>query len=283
MKQYTAWMVDLKGSRDYELSDRSDIQNHIAETCASLNRIFAPSLLHEVAFSAGDELQGLFRNPSAAYCYARLFRMLLWPAQVRSGFGVGSWDIRITDAGTTAQDGQAYHRAREAIAQAGTQDEWPALFHSGSKNDIYINFAMDTEIHLCEQMTGGQYEIMLMTELAYPICVEGIMEPEKVSELADVLEHRSRYGYYARSQKQDAFDFFKLSPQAVTPVYADADFPGLYISAGKMRGMPTTIAQLSGMSRQSVEQKIKLANIYRARNAAIVVLRMLSEEERSEQ
>ena len=82
MNQYTAWMVDLKGSREYELSDRSDIQNHISEVCGVLNRVFEPSLLHRVAFSAGDELQGLFRMPSAAYCCARLFRMLLWPAQV---------------------------------------------------------------------------------------------------------------------------------------------------------------------------------------------------------
>ena len=59
MQQYTAWMVDLKGSREYELSDRSDIQNHITAVCGALNRIFAPSLLHRVAFSAGDELQGL--------------------------------------------------------------------------------------------------------------------------------------------------------------------------------------------------------------------------------
>ena len=68
MNQYTAWMVDLKGSREYALSDRSDIQNHITDVCGALNRIFAPSLLHEVAFSAGDELQGLFRSPAAACC-----------------------------------------------------------------------------------------------------------------------------------------------------------------------------------------------------------------------
>jgi hypothetical protein len=282
MNQYTAWMVDLKGSREYALSDRSDIQNHITDVCGALNRIFAPSLLHEVAFSAGDELQGLFRSPAAAYCCARLFRMLLWPAQVRSGLGMGSWDIRMTDAGTTAQDGQAYHRARAAIARAGEQDECPALFHSDSENDVYINFAMDTAIRLCEHMTGGQNELMLLTELAYPVCVTDVMDLERLPELAEVLARRSRYGYYARGRKRNLFEAFVKPPGIVTPVYADADMPGLYIAAGKLRGMPTALSQLAGVSRQSMEKTLKTANIYSARNAAIIALRLLQKAERRE-
>ena len=280
MQQYTAWMVDLKGSREYELSDRSDIQNHITQVCGALNRIFAPSLLHRVAFSAGDELQGLFRSPTAACCCARLFRMLLWPAQVRSGLGMGSWDIRITDAGTTAQDGQAYHRARAAIVQAG--DECPALFNTGSENDPYINFAIDTAIRLGEHMTDGQNELMLLAELAYPVTVTGAMDLDRLPELAEVMARRGRYGYYSRGRKRDLFEAFARPPEVVTPVYADADMPGLCIAAGKLRGMPTVLSQLAGISRQSVEKTLKSANIYSARNAAIVTLRLLLQEERKE-
>ena len=280
MQQYTAWMVDLKGSREYELSDRSDIQNHITAVCGALNRIFAPSLLHRVAFSAGDELQGLFRSPTAAYGCARLFRMLLWPAQVRSGLGMGSWDIRITDAGTTAQDGQAYHRARAAIVQAG--DECPALFNTGGENDPYINFAIDTAIRLSEHMTDAQNELMLLTELAYPVTVTGAMDLDCFPELAEVMARRSRYGYYSRGRKRDLFEAFARPPEVVTPVYADADMPGLSIAAGKLRGMPTALSQLAGISRQSVEKTLKSANIYSVRNAAIVTLRLLLQEERRE-
>ena len=68
-------------------------------------------------------------------------------------------------------------------------------------------------------------------------------------------------------------------PGIVTPVYADADMPGLYIAAGKLRGMPTALSQLAGVSRQSMEKTLKTANIYSARNAAIVALRLLHEAE----
>ena len=280
MKLYTAWMVDLKKSREYDLPDRSDIQNHISKVVCALNRIFAPSLLHEVTFSAGDELQGLFRSPTAAYCCARLFRMLLWPAEVRSGLGMGSWDIRVKDAGTTAQDGQAYHRARAAIAQAGEQEECPALFHSGSENDVYINFAMDTEIRLTEHMTGSQYELMLLTELVYPVCTSDIMDVDRLPILAEVLAHRGKYGYYARSRKRSLFEDLAFMPEVVAPVYADSEMPGLYISAGKVRGMPTTLSQMVWLSRQSIERTLKSADIYSARNAAITALRLLLREER---
>ena len=71
-------------------------------------------------------------------------------------------------------------------------------------------------------------------------------------------------------------------PEVVTPVYADADMPGLSIAAGKLRGMPTALSQLAGISRQSVEKTLKSANIYSVRNAAIVTLRLLLQEERRE-
>ncbi len=279
MKQYTAWMVDLKSSRAYENSDRSDIQNHITEVCTALNRIFVPSLAQEVAFSAGDELQGLFVSSAAAYSCARLFRMLLWPAQVRTGLGTGSWDIRMPDAGTTAQDGQAYHRARTAIAQAGEQDDCPALYHSGSAMDPYINFAIDTAIRLTGHMTGSQNELMLLTELVYPITVSGTMDLARLPELANVMAHRSRYGYYSRGRKRDLFEALVCPPEVVTAVDAAGDESKLCITAGKLRGMPTTLSQLAGISRQSVEKTLKSANIYSARNAAIAALRLLRLEE----
>ncbi len=282
MKQYTAWMVDLKGSREYGTSDRSDIQSHITAVCTVLNEIFAPSLERQVAFSAGDELQGLFRTSAAAYCCARLFRMLLWPAQVRSGLGAGGWEIRMPGAGTTAQDGQAYHRARAAIAQAAVQDECPALFHSGSDFDPYINFAIETAIRLSRHGTSAQNELMLLTELCYPITVPGAMELDRLGLLAEVLHDRSRYGYYSRSEKRDLFGSLTRPPEVVTPVYADMEMPGLCISAGKLRGMPTTLSQLAGISRQSVEKTLKNADIYSARNAAIVALRLLAQAEERE-
>ncbi len=282
MEQYTAWMADLKASKDYAVQDRSDVQSHITEVCAALNRIFAPSLARELAFSAGDELQGLFLSPAAAYCCVRLYRMLLMPARVRAGLGTGSWDIRMPDAGTTAQDGQAYHRARAAIAQAGEQDECPVLYCSGGDEDLYINFAINTAIRLSEHATGSQNELMLLTELVYPIVIPGQMDLEQLPALAEVMTRRSRYGYYSRGEKRDLFASLADTPKVIQSVSADAQTAGLSISNGKLRGMPTALAQLARISRQSVEKTLKSANIYSARNAAIVALRLLRQVERRE-
>lgn len=108
-------MIDLKNSRSYSIQDRNTIQNSVIESIEILNKIFLKILLKkEVEFSAGDEIQGLFISSKSAYLYSRLFSMLTFPIQIHTGIGLGTWDIVIENASTTAQDGTVYHNARKS-------------------------------------------------------------------------------------------------------------------------------------------------------------------------
>jgi hypothetical protein len=115
MKNYTVLIMDLKKSRSYSVEDRNSIQKYIVTVIKKLNEVFSSSLARDVEFSAGDEIQGLFISTESAYLYFRMFYMLISPVEIKAGIGIGEWNIKIENASTTAQDGPAYHNARNAI------------------------------------------------------------------------------------------------------------------------------------------------------------------------
>ena len=121
-------MVDLKNSRSYDIQDRNNIQNSILSSINILNKIFKNSIEKEVEFSAGDEIQGLFISSQSAYLYYRLFSMLIFPIQIHTGIGFGTWDIRVENESSTAQDGTVYHNARKAIDEAKNLWSIPHFF-----------------------------------------------------------------------------------------------------------------------------------------------------------
>lgn len=82
----------MKRSRSYSVEDRNSIQNFIITVIEELNEVFSGSLAKNVEFSGGDEVQGLFLDPEAAYLYFRMFCMLIFPVEIRAGIGVGEWN-----------------------------------------------------------------------------------------------------------------------------------------------------------------------------------------------
>ena len=130
MEEYTALIIDLKSSRKYNIRARNNIQEYIMHVVDVLNYIFRKSLEKDVDFSAGDEIQGLFSSTKAAYLYFRMFSMLVSPIEIRAGIGIGSWEVVIKDAGTTAQDGRAYHNARYAIKAVEESKGYSVLLFS---------------------------------------------------------------------------------------------------------------------------------------------------------
>ena len=110
-QDYAALIIDLKKSRSYTKEDRNHIQYYIMDVIHLLNRLYRRELVREVDFSAGDEVQGLFSSPEAAYLYYRMLSMWLHPVEIRAGIGVGGWDVQLDSKGTTGQDGPAFLRS----------------------------------------------------------------------------------------------------------------------------------------------------------------------------
>ena len=254
-------MVDLKNSRSYNIKDRNNIQNSILSSINILNKIFKNFIEKEVEFSAGDEIQGLFISPQSAYLYYRLFSMFIFPIQTHTGIGFGTWDIRIDNASSTAQDGTVYHNARKAIGEAKKSLEYSTLFYSKSKNDIIINSLINAAALLAFKQSEYQNKLMLLSEILYPIVDENIIDYKNLKELLKFIQFEKKENFTLD------IDYPIISTQL--------EEENFYITEGKKRGLSTQISRLLGVSRQSVEKAIKTGNIYELRNLTIAILKAM--------
>ena len=261
MKRYSALMIDLKNSRSYSIQDRNSIQNSILNSIITLNKIFKNSIEKEVEFSAGDEIQGLFVSPQSAYLYYRLFSMLIFPVEIHCGISLGTWDIKVDGASSTAQDGTVYHYARKAIDEAKKSLEYSVLFYSKSKNDIIVNSLINASTLLSSKQSEYQNKLMLLAEILYPIASEDIIEYEKLKELLKFIQ------FEKKENLTIDIDYPIISTQS--------EKESFYITKGKKRGLSTQISKLLGVSRQSIEKAVKTGNIYELRNLTIAVLKAM--------
>lgn len=280
MKNYTALIIDLKRSRSYSVEDRNSIQNYIITVIEKLNEVFSKSLARDVEFSAGDEVQGLFISPESAYLYFRLFCMLISPVEIRAGIGVGEWNVKIENASTTAQDGPAYHHARNAIENVKDALGYSVLLYSGTKIDLFLNAVINTSFALTSNHSEYQNELMLLSELLYPIDYRQVINYSKISLISKLVTSKNKlnyYTYYRKSKSVKKYPFDEIEFMNIEPLPIDAanDDSNFYVSSGKKRGMTTQLSEILNISRQSIEKTFKIANIYEARNSTIVALKFM--------
>lgn len=275
MKSYTALIIDLKRSRSYSVEDRNSIQNYIITVIEELNEVFSNSLAKNVEFSGGDEVQGLFLTTVAAYLYFRMFSMLIFPVEIRAGIGVGDWSVKIENASTTAQDGPVYHNARKAIENVNDALGYSVLLYSGTKNDLFFNAIMNTSFELTRGQSQYQNELMLLSELLYPIDYGQVINHSKFNRISQLVTTKNRLNDKSKSVKKYPFDGLESIHLEPIPIDAAIDDKNFYVSGGKKRGMTTQISEILKISRQSIEKTFKTANIYEARNATIVALKFM--------
>lgn len=277
-QDYAALIIDLKKSRRFTKEDRNFIQHYIMDIINLLNMLYHREIVRDVDFSAGDEIQGLFATPSAAYLYYRMFSMWLHSVEIRAGIGVGSWDVQIDQKGTTSQDGSAYHNARYAIKNADDSEGYPVLFFSQSRLDITINTIIGGSASIMAKQSAYQNQIMLMTELLFPIrndCANAYDDTASY-DIEQFLHKKSGFDHeVAKIMKPLPFDRMIGSiTEAIESVHAEGirEETGFYITSGKQRGIPTKLAGVTDISRQTIEKAIKAGNIYTARNMAITAI-----------
>ena len=280
MKNYTALIIDLKRSRSYSVEDRNSIQNYIITVIRSLNEVFSNALARDVEFSAGDEVQGLFISPESAYLYFRMLSMLISPVEIRAGIGIGEWNVKIENASTTAQDGPAYHNARYAIENVKDALGYSVLLYSGNEVDLFLNAVINTSFALTSNHSEYQNELMLLSELLYPIDYRQVINHNKINLISKLITSKSKLNYYTSYKKSKLvkkypFDKIVFMNLESLPIDAANDDSNFYVSSGKKRGMTTQLSEILNISRQSVDKTFKTANIYQIRNSTIVALKFL--------
>ncbi|MFV0353481.1 MAG: SatD family protein [Oscillospiraceae bacterium] len=279
MKKYAALLIDVKNSKEYQRKERTEIQTFIKETINVLNQWFEKNLRFSVVFSAGDEVQGLFTNPQAAYLYFRLFEMLVFPVRVRAGIGVGEWEIKDTSGLSTGQDGPAYHNARNAIEHADRAPGCSVLLFSGTKEDLYINSGMCMPSMIVGGQSNVQNWLYLLYELASPLYWDNVPGQPVLELLHNLMRQKTMIGYYTGDKKEEmrlpnSSRAGVRQPAAVDAKNAERYF---YASSGKVRGTTTYIAEILNISVQSVDKTLAAGSVFEARNAVVSVLKLMGD------
>lgn len=256
---YTALVADIINSKKILKEDREQSQLFIIDCLSVLNSLFKPSLEFEVAFSAGDEVQGLFRTPEAAYMYIRLLKLLLYPLKLRCGIGAGEWEVRIPDGTTNEQDGSAYHNARTAIRAAHEKNSCCILFNSKNENDIFINTLINTSIRYSDDHSLKQHELLLLTEMTNPFYDEELMDITQFHKLLCIAEKNIDV------RLPSEFDPYNLFKQA-------SNENSLTLAPGIMKGLSRRLSAVLNTSRQNVDKVIKSGNIAEIRYIDMAVL-----------
>lgn len=280
MKKYVAMIIDLKKSRIYSNQLRNNIQKHILQTINVMNKMFNKSLVKKVDFSAGDEIQGLFTSAAAAFLFFRLFSMLIFPVEIRAGIGVGEWNVVIAEKGTSAQDGQVYHYARHAIDSTEESLGYTVLLYSNNEIDLIINSLFNSTALIINHQSRYQNEVMLLSELLYPVNANKIIEFFDVNAIINLIYNKRLcvedcYSQ-SKSSKHSLFDKIIIDNIDCRPIDAGLDNSTFFITEGKIKGLSSQLSKLLGVSRQSLDKTIKTANIFEARNLAITTLKFLN-------
>lgn len=276
---YAALMIDLKKSRSYLQWERKLIQHYISDVLEVLNEIFREELVREMEFSAGDEVQGLFDSSENAYLYFRMFELLLHPVKLRAGIGVGDWEVRMEGQGSTSQDGTAYHNARYAIECTQDGEENEILLYSADR-DYMINALIGHLSAMAERRSIYQNQLALLTEWMFPLLEKKTSEhmPAKFLEAEGLLQRKNGFDHeIGRVNKSLPFDRLNREALENVGVVLLREEEGLkdffYITRGKQRGIPTQLANVLGMNRQSIEKTLRAAEVFSARNMALAALK----------
>ena len=279
-QKYAALIMDLRNSRSYSDSDRYLIQNHMIQAINFLNKAFYKNILRAVDFSAGDEIQGLFSTAESAYLFYRLFSIYLYPIKIWAGIGVGTWNLQISNRGTTSQDGQAYHHARHAINSTDDTEGYPALLYSNTQKDVVLNTIIGGASTISENLSVNQNQLFLATEILFPVYLDSEIE-WPLDLIEELLTEKSRFDHKVFQSNRDLpFDHIdltldKLELEKTHPkenFYKQLKQGAFFITSGKQRGIQSELANILAIKRQTVARSLDSGNIYIARNMALAAL-----------
>jgi len=277
MKTYVALIIDIVKSRAYGQVDRSDIQVYINDVIKFLNQVYKKARELEMVFSAGDEIQGLFKNIDTAYLYYRLFKMLVSPVEIRGGIGTGEWTIQVKGEASTAQDGPAYHLARQAIEQTDPALGYQLLVKSDSTDDVLLNSLISAEMTLINGQSQYQNELLLLSEILYPLDTNNNINQDDLIKIIDLIIRKYNLPFYARIYQKSKGNLLitalanltDYKPQVVSVLVGS---PLLYTTSGRIRGLATKISKLTGTSHQNASKALISGNIAQIRNLAATTL-----------
>lgn len=272
---YTVLMVDIRKSRQYQQRERQELQNFCLKAVELLNGIFAEALVKNVEFSAGDELQGLFKRMDAAFLYLRLFRMLLWDVDVYAGIGHGDWTVQVVGRGTTFQDGPAYHHARKALEACKKAKDYSLVVCTDAGLDGMSSALLNSLFSLNERLTLYQSELWILLEILWPVGDPLLLNESHIRNMVDLMNDKYTLSIFYKEGQRSIFKTIKGNGMFILPVQKRKDD---VLMPGHLHGAVSKLTELTGLQQQSIDKALKKSNIFVERNTAFALVEYLQRE-----
>ena len=134
-KTYCAIIGDINRSRSLE--NRAKVQRRFASAIDTINKEFKTSVASKFLITLGDEFQGLLVSAEQSYDLVRRFQDLMEPVPFAFGIGIGTLSTLLRKDKTLGMDGEAFHRARQALDESKHKKRTVNYsFNSGSEDII---------------------------------------------------------------------------------------------------------------------------------------------------
>jgi SatD family (SatD) len=135
---YTVIIGDISGSKQLTGDHRFQTQLFIKSAILQINEEFGTIIEAPLTITKGDEFQGLFGDLSGAFKIALALERLIFPVQVKFGFGVGQV-YKMGGRLPIEMDGPAFHNSNAALQFAKKKKICSSLNSSHCEIDILVN------------------------------------------------------------------------------------------------------------------------------------------------
>lgn len=137
-KIYTVIIGDISRSRQLSSKHRFQTQLFIKSAIVQINEEYEKMMEAPLTITKGDEFQGLFQDLSSAFKITLALERLIFPVQVKFGFGVGPI-YKMGGRLPIEMDGPAFHNANAALQYSKKRKIDSTLKSKQPDIDILVN------------------------------------------------------------------------------------------------------------------------------------------------
>lgn len=135
---YTVIIGDISRSKQLSGKHRFQTQLFIKSAIVQINEEYEEIIEAPLTITKGDEFQGLFSDISNAFKIALAVERLIFPVQVKFGFGVGTI-YKMGGKLPIEMDGPAFHYSNSALQYAKKRKIFSSLKSNVPEVDILVN------------------------------------------------------------------------------------------------------------------------------------------------
>lgn len=290
-KKYSTIMIDIVDSRKYE--NRNEVQEFLKYIIEYLNNIFYKSLKKPLMFSAGDEIQGLFYDPLAAYLCVRFCMMICFPVKIRAGIGYGELAFDNEKWVSSELDGEVYHNARYAIESFSDKGSFGIRINTKTKKNKYLNAMLYSSQLFQKQQSLHAQNVRLVAELLFPIFDDKIMVPytdfkERLNTIlkmkAHIKSNMQSLSYvsggkiHKSGMQTQIFVLNEIVQVYNVPISVFLEDSSIIVENTWKKGMSTMISEILGTSRQNIDKHIRLGKVKENRSIDFSIACWIREE-----